>query len=484
MRSSEHAQGFYVGASPLGSSGLGGVAIWIDESVPDLPKPICPDEALQIARAEVERESPAVGAIQVVTPGARLRKEMFGHDRGETRTRALAHLVRAEMEDVKQRKASGTGRRPIHDADEPAMLDEEVSRPEVTVPKPPRHGCESVLQPTPQIAQRRRMLRKMLRTELGVAGRRGRAHAVDLGYKELAEKIEAVSGYSFPQVCGRLPRQSPLDGPLGQPGTAAGEDPRHTLRDESTRVCPAQRGEPCPLVLDPPRCRPKRDPQHDFFGPREEDAGAAENDRPHVELPAELSRGCGERGFESGRLRRPAPADDDGLAWKPLEERDAAWRADEAREKRRVRLPGNGDRPDIAEAECRPAGGRRPTADERSIGEATRRAQQPGPTGPRRLCPDGHDGDGRVADELTRRGDLDVRRRLYELPAPCRDHRGKLAIPDPETARSHRDDRREPPEPGTRPDTVHDVLHRLEDATTPFGALPNVPTAGALVTSA
>jgi len=55
MRSSEHAQGFDVGASPLGSSGLGGVAIRIDESVPDLLQPVCADEALQIARAEVER---------------------------------------------------------------------------------------------------------------------------------------------------------------------------------------------------------------------------------------------------------------------------------------------------------------------------------------------------------------------------------------------------------------------------------------------
>jgi len=405
---------------------------------------------------------------------------MLGHDRGETRTRALAHLVRPQMEQVDNRKAAGTGRRPIHDADEPAVLDKEVSRPEVAVRKPPRHGCESVLQSTPQIAQRLRMLRKMLRTDLGVAGRRSRAPAIDLGHEELAEKIEAVSSYPFIQVCGRLPGQSPLDGPLSQPGTAAREDPRHTLRDESTGVCPTQRVEHGSLVLDPPGCRPERDSQYYVFGPSDEDPGAAENDRPHVEFPAEFSRGCCERGFESGRLRRPAPADHDGLAGKPLEERDAAWCADEAREERRIRLPGNRDRPDIAEAECRPAGGGRPAADQRGIGEATRRAEQPGPTGPRPLDPDGHDCEARVADELTCRGDLDIRRRVHELAAPRRDHRGKLAIPDPEAARSHRDDRREPTEPGTRPDTVPTVVHRFEDASTPSGALPNVSGADAL----
>src|SRR5712691_4274504 len=114
MRSSQYTQSFDVDTPPLGSSELGGIAIRIDQRVPQLFQPVCADEALQVGRAEVECEPPAVGAIQLETPGARLRKELLGHDRGKARARALAHLLRTQMKEVEQRKAPRTGRRPIH----------------------------------------------------------------------------------------------------------------------------------------------------------------------------------------------------------------------------------------------------------------------------------------------------------------------------------------------------------------------------------
>src|SRR5947208_6653118 len=134
-----------------------------------------------MSRGQVEREPPAVGAIQLVTPGTRLRKEMFSHDRGKPGTRALTHMLRTQMKEVEQRKAAWAGRRPIHDAEEPTLFDEEVSRPEVAVSKPTRQGCESFLEPTPQIAQRFLMLREVVRTDLRVAGGRSEARAVGFG---------------------------------------------------------------------------------------------------------------------------------------------------------------------------------------------------------------------------------------------------------------------------------------------------------------
>ena len=263
-RSGERGQRLDVCAPPFGSRWLDGIAVRIDERAPKLLEPVGTDEALQVARAQVEPEPAAVLEIQVVAAGLRLGKEILGHDRGETRTRALAYLGRAHLQDVEQWKAAGAGRRPIHDANELAVLDEEVSGPEIAVRNAARESGQIVRQPLSQFAERLRMCREMSGADLGIPnGRRSRMRAVDPQREELGEKLEALS-CDRAEVEGPRATQSPLDRPPRKPSGPARFQPRHTLRDSGLGIRAAQRRECSPLLLDPLGGRPERDPEQEL----------------------------------------------------------------------------------------------------------------------------------------------------------------------------------------------------------------------------